>query len=102
MTPAELFACLHERQVLLWAEGDRLRYKAPKDALTPELRAELIAHKEELLGLLHAAQRSEEVAPVIPIAPRSSDLPLSFAQQRLWFLDRLTPNSPLYNLFLGV
>jgi len=39
--------------------------------------------------------------PILPV-PRTGDLPLSFAQQRLWFLDRLAPDNPFYNMFGGV
>ncbi|MCP4661332.1 MAG: non-ribosomal peptide synthetase, partial [bacterium] len=53
-----------------------------------------------LAGVLTAALRRAEgfEAPPIRPAARRDHLPLSFAQQRLWILDRLEPGSALYNI----
>ncbi|MUG92221.1 amino acid adenylation domain-containing protein [Scytonema sp. UIC 10036] len=40
--------------------------------------------------------------PVLTIARRDGDLPLSFAQQRLWFLEQLEPGSAVYNIPVAV
>jgi hypothetical protein len=44
-----------------------------------------------------AAGGSADAAPLVATA-RGPDLPLSSAQQRLWFLDQLTPGTPAYNI----
>ncbi len=40
--------------------------------------------------------------PLAPAAAGSIDLPLSFAQQRLWFLDRMEPGRSVYNMLLAI
>ncbi|HYG62068.1 MAG TPA: amino acid adenylation domain-containing protein, partial [Thermoanaerobaculia bacterium] len=59
-------------------------------------------------GLAARVDRSggqAEVPPEVPPikrVPREAHLPLSFAQQRLWFLERLSPGGVAYNIPLAV
>jgi hypothetical protein len=92
----ELLDVLAARGVQLSAEGDRLRCRAPQGALTADIRAALEANKPAILASLRAA--AGETSSPIARVDRSGPLPLSFAQQRLWFLSQLEPESAAYNI----
>src|SRR5213594_2493962 len=80
---ADFISDLRARDVRCWAEGERLRLSAPREALTPELREELSRRKEEILSYLRAAEARGLAAPRVTPVPRNGGLPLSFAQERL-------------------
>ncbi|WP_198670661.1 non-ribosomal peptide synthetase [Oceanicella sp. SM1341] len=82
-------AGLGRRGIRLSAEGGRLHCDAPDEALTDALLDELRARKPGILAFLAAA--GEDTTPLRRRG--SARPPLSFAQARLWFLERMVPGS---------
>ncbi|RIL12524.1 non-ribosomal peptide synthetase [bacterium] len=65
---------------------------------------ELSADRLALLDLLLEQEGLTDGAPIAPIPRRQGGgpWPLSFAQERMWVLDRLEPGNPAYNIFQAV
>ncbi|WP_163864655.1 non-ribosomal peptide synthetase [Myxococcus eversor] len=99
MKMGELLAELNRRGLEVWAEGEHLKLRGPKGAAGEDLRKVLAEHKHELLALLRERHRVNEERPITPVA-RTGPAPLSYGQQRLWFLDRLEPGGVAYNLVM--
>lgn len=98
VTAIELLEHLRRLEVRAWVEGDRLRLSAPKGAVTSELQAEILQRKAELIALLSTAPQRGVGDETIPRRTRSGGTPLSFAQERLWFLEQLQPGQVAYSL----
>jgi amino acid adenylation domain-containing protein len=81
-------SALNQQGIKLWVADEQLRVNAPQGALTAELTAQLKARKAEIVAFLQQHQAATQVASIQP-APRTQPLPLSFSQQRLWFLEQL-------------
>src|SRR6185312_10382497 len=74
-----------------------------REVLGVEIALRSVFEEPTVAGLAARVERarwegSALLAPPIVPVPRDGGLPLSFAQQRLWFLDQLEPDRGAYNM----
>jgi|GEM_PF-2088824 len=79
---------LSEKKIKIWLEEGALKFKAPKHALDAELRNDLVQYKPDLVAFLKQQKSDITINKAIELRPNQIDLPLSHAQQRLWFIDQ--------------
>ncbi len=90
MNLTDLLENLSAKNVELWVDRDKLRYRAPEKLLSPELLAEIKQYKPEIIRILSQGNDLE------------ATYPLSHGQKALWFLYQLAPDSVAYNITLAV
>lgn len=75
MSAEAVLVALRQAGAELWVEGDRLRVRAPKGRLAPELRRELEAHRSAIIELLREDKPAVPTAAVPP--QKAHALPVS-------------------------
>ena len=93
---------LRDLGVRLSVQNGKLKSQGAKGALTPALQANIRDRKDAIIELLSSVLGAGELQQPIARADRSRPLPLSFAQQRLWFIDHFEGGAAAYNIASAV
>ncbi|MEM6403524.1 MAG: condensation domain-containing protein, partial [Cyanobacteria bacterium P01_D01_bin.116] len=83
---ADFVKDLSQQNVELWVEGEKLRYRAPKEALNSTILNQIKQYKKTIIDLLRKN------------VDTSKSFPLSYGQQGIWFLYKLAPHTAAYNI----
>ena len=102
MNTVDFLRELHRKGISVSVDGDELEISAPRDKLSSEIYERIAENKSEIVKAVRLlgefSQGRERIPALARKAGGRSEFAMSFTQQRLWFLHRLFPDSPFYNL----
>lgn len=78
----------------------KLRVSAPEGVLTSHMRETISTHRTEIVRFLKERREDEARRSIrIQQVDRREPIPASFAQQRLWLIEQLGSELPIYNMY---
>jgi len=84
--------------IVIYLEDGKLKYKVKKGDFPTGLKSQLIQYKEDIIQALESVHQSHtSLLPDIIPRGQKTDIPLSYAQRRLWFIDKIGEGSLEYN-----
>jgi amino acid adenylation domain-containing protein len=97
-----LIFTLRQRRVVLRLENEQLICDAPKGVMSQDLVAQVRENKESIVEFLKKEHDPNSYPISIPAVARDIEIPLSFSQESLWFLEQLSPGTSTYNIPLRI
>ena len=100
--PTRILLEATKKGIHLFLKDGELAFKAPKGALTPDLKQAIRDKKSEIVDLLKSHQKSLSGTEKMTKVAGDNPIPLSFSQQRLWLLNQIDGGSAHYNMFNAI
>lgn len=98
----DLLSELKQKQIKLWLEDGKLKFRAPPNALDPQLKSRLVENKPQIIEFL-SQNTTAEPHPLTALTEYigHGEPVLSFAQQRILFMKQLEPESTAFHMPVG-
>lgn len=96
MSIEEFISFLVSKDIRMILNDEKLKLNYPKNALTDDIREELVKRKDDIVSYLKNTNSDNQDEKITPVK-KKSEYCLSFEQERLWFLDKFIPWNSAYS-----
>lgn len=94
----EFLSTIFKQNIFLWVEQGKLKFRAPKGGIPDEISQQIKQYRNEIIEILSGLNTESATVNIREVKHRQAYAPLSFEQERLWFLEQLYDGVGMFNM----